>query len=71
MNATEMRAALDKKMNPALVAYRNEVTRIGSKVRHEEPLSEGERGFVAAILEDCAESTFNTAHFWLKHMAEP
>ena len=66
----QMRAALDRQMNPVLVAYRKEVERISKKVRAGDDLTEGERGFVSSVLEDCAESMFNKAAFWLTYMVE-
>lgn len=70
MTSTEMRAALDEKMNPALLKYRKEIEAIRAKVRHGDPLSEAECGVVCWALE-MAEATFNTAHFWLAHRVEP
>lgn len=46
MSPTEMRDVLDAEMSPALVKYRKGIALIRSKVRGEEPLSEGERSVV-------------------------
>ncbi len=53
-------------LDDTLAAYRDEIARISGKVKSGNELTESERGFVCCILEDCAESTFNTAFFYLQ-----